>query len=144
MSLYRLFSGKDGFVKVDDQIMAKVTNCSIDAEVSPLDTTGVGDLDGTVIPDVRRKQGSMTLHYWRPTVDTPAGTREPSTFVEALFGTSDPVDSCYVDLELSLGADQTFKQRVLITRVGIGTSVNETCKLPVSFVSDGPTTELVA
>jgi len=144
MSQHRLFSGKDGYIKINGQILAKVTNCSIDAEVSPLDTTGVGDLDGTVLPDIRRKQGSMTVHYWRPTGTTPPDSREPSFFVQALFGTADPVDTCYCDLELSMGVDQKLRQRILITRVGIGTSVNETCKLPVSFVSDGPTLELVA
>lgn len=134
----KAYTGRDGRLLLGSDVLVKVTNWSLQADLELLETTSMADNVRTFTPGIQSFAGSASLLYYKDD----DGTNDASTLLRKLVktGTSGVTTSDAVTLTLRLvdgatNGDVTFT--AYLTSVSIGAAVGEVVSAQVSFQATG-------
>lgn len=124
-----ILNGTHGELRWNGTKIAKVTNASLNINRDTLDTTGIGDLDATYTYGRRTTSGSATILYKTDDLAT-------QQLMNRLL--SDQETSESLTMILRTGQSQgTISGSVLLSSIGVATSVGDNTTVSVSFVISG-------
>ena len=145
------YSGTQGKMFIDGVRAAKVRSWSFSSNLGLLDTTTLGDTDGTVTPGTRTNTGSCTLLYYAD-ADGSGGSNSASTLINKLLkagieGVAPEADEVVLRLEIDDGRVITgprhVQAKVYLTTVSMTCAVGEIFSADVSFQVNGAFSEVV-
>ena len=134
----KIYTGRDGALRINNTALAKVSSFSFQAELETLETTTLGDSIRSYTPGIAGYSGSASLMYYKDGSDT-FNTTE---FLKALVktGTAGVGSSDTVELALRwIDGDDTneIKLDAYITSAQMGAATAEITRAEVSFVGTG-------
>lgn len=134
----KVYTGRDGALRLSDSTLVKVTSWSLQADVELLETTTLGDNQRSFSPGVQGFSGSATLIYYKDD----DGTNDAGTLLRRLIktGTAGVTSADLATLTLRLADGSTFSDVRLsayINSATIGASVGEIVTAQISFQATG-------
>lgn len=144
------YSGTQGKMFIDGARAAKVRNWSFSSSLGLLDTTTLGDTDGTVTPGIRTNTGSCTLLYYSQS-DGSGGGNSASDLINKLLkagteGVALEADEVVLRLEIDDGGvlpgPRHVQGNVYLTSVSMTCAVGEVFSADVAFQVNGAFSEV--
>lgn len=145
------YSGTQGKMFIDGAKAAKVKSWSFSSNLGLLDTTTLGDTDGTVTPGTRTNTGNCTILYYADS-DGSGGSNSASDLINKLLkagtgGVAAEADEVVMRLEIDDGGVLTgprhVQANVYLTSVSMTCAVGEIFSADVSFQVNGAFSEVV-
>lgn len=124
------YSGKDGSLTYDGNVVTKVSNWSISATVDTLETTGLADNDRSYVPGLRTMSGSATVFYY---------DSAPVSLLERVVKTAVVSESDILVIKLSWGA-KLIQGACIITSAELNCAVGEVMQASIQFQFTGAPT----
>jgi hypothetical protein len=127
----KYFTGTDGAFFVDGTQTAKISGWSLNAQVSTLETTTLGDYAREYVAGIQSYSGTATLYYY---VDV-NNNLDGKDLLEEVIRTTAPDRTPQHSLTLRLQElpVRQVKLKVVITSANITTSVGELVTAEISF-----------
>jgi len=130
-------TGSDGSLRLNNTVVAKVTEWSVSGSVDALRTTTLGQKNESYTPGNTDADGSATVLYYLD-----GTTSAPQNLVNKVIKTGNTPAST-VNLSLRFGS-KNIAFDCIITQVNIGCRTGDVMEARISFkVTDGFTTALV-
>ena len=149
------FSGSTGELRLidgtTDKKVGKVRDWQFSSSVNMLQTTTLGDTDGTVTPGVRTQTGSFTLYYYDETDDS--SNAYASTIIKKLLkpatkysddpGVAAENEKFTLKLKVNAGTSGKWvKAEVYLNSVSMSMAVGEVLAAQCQFTVDGAFVEV--
>lgn len=134
----KFYTGKDGFLSVNDAEQLKVTTWSLQAEVDMLETTTLADNDRNYVPGVRSFSGSATLLYYQDD----NGRNDGATLIKTV-ATTGTQSTTPIALTLRLRDGDNYKDiklNAFVNSASYGANVGEVVNAQISFRGTGALT----
>lgn len=134
----KVYTGKDGILRVGDVDQLKVTTWSLQAEVDMLETTTLADDDRSYVPGVRSFSGSATLLYYQDS----ASRNDAATLIKTV-ATTGTQSTTPIALTLRLRDGSSFKDiklNAFVSSANYGANVGEVVNAQISFRGTGALT----
>ncbi|NBS69765.1 hypothetical protein EBT31_12770 [bacterium] len=134
----KAYTGRDGQLLLGGTTLVKVTNWSIQAEVSMLETTSLGDAQRSFTPGIQAFSGTATLLYYK----ADNGSIDASSLLQKVIRTGTTgvaaTDTVTLTLRLADGTDlNDITLTAYITGATIGAAVGEIVSAQISFQATG-------
>lgn len=130
------FTGTNGAFLVDGIQTAKITNWSLSANVSTLETTTLGDYAREYIAGIQSFRGSATLFYY---LDA-NGNLDGKDLIEEVIRTTAPDSSPQhsVTLRVQETPARQVKLKIIVTSAQVTMAVGEICTVAIEFTGCEP------
>ena len=134
----KIYSGRDGELRVGSNAIAKVVSFSIQANLETLETTTLGENLRTYTPGVVGYAGAATLLYYKED----DGTHNTASFLSKLYrtGSNGVSSSDTVDLQFvwNDGSDiNKIRLDAYITSASMGAATADIVRAEISFQGTG-------
>lgn len=136
----KIYTGKDGILRVGDTDQVKVTNWSLQAEMDVLETTALGDDDRSYVPGLRSYSGTASLLYYQDD----ASRNDAATMIKHVISTGAPSTTpVAITFRLRDGINyKDVKINAFVTSVTHAVTVGEIVTAQISFRGTGAVTTL--
>lgn len=139
------YSGRAGSLLVDDVAVAKVRDWSLEASVSLLDATTLGDIATVHHPSTKSATGSATLLYYRLDSSENAAYKEFTALLNKILKQGRASRQDIVQLKLRVGSgsadasttDDTIRVNAFITNASLSVTNAELTSVAIQFTVDG-------
>jgi hypothetical protein len=134
----KIYTGRDGYLRVNNNPVAKVASFSVQASLETLETTTLGEHLRSYVPGVTSYAGSASLLYYKED----DGDRNITSLINKLVKTGSGGVSASDTVELTFrwqdGSDNNeIKLNAYITSASIGAATGEIVRAEVSFQGTG-------
>jgi hypothetical protein len=134
----KVFTGRDGTLRVGTADVAKVVNFSVQANLETLETTTLNENLRTYVPGVVGYTGSATLLYYKED----DGTFNTTALLSKIYktGTSGISSSDTVELKFRIDDGGTNKQITMnayVTSASFGAATGEIVRAEIAFQGTG-------
>ncbi len=137
----KAYTGRDGQLLLGSDVLVKVTNWSLQADLELLDTTSLGESVRSFTPGIQNFTGSASVLYYKDT----DGTNDAGTLLRKLVRTGTAgvttADATTLTLRLLDGnSSNDVTLTAYITSASFGASVGEVISAQISFQATGALT----
>jgi hypothetical protein len=135
----KTFTGRDGRLLLNDDVLAKVQSWSLSAEVEMLDTTTLGDDARTYVPGVKSCTGSCSLLYY----EDDDGANDAAVLLRNIIRTGGVPENSNISLVLRFfdgTNNEDIRVNCFINSAQIGAAVGEVSTAQISFTGSGDLT----
>ncbi len=137
----KAYTGRDGQLLLGSDVLVKVTNWSLQADLELLDTTSLGESVRSFTPGIQNFTGSASVLYYKDT----DGTNDAGTLLRKLVRTGTAgvttADATTLTLRLLDGnSSNDVTLTAYITSASFGASVGEVISARISFQATGALT----
>jgi hypothetical protein len=135
----KTFTGRDGRLLLNDDVLAKVQNWSLSAEVEMLETTTLGDDARTYVPGVKSCTGSCSLLYY----EDDDGANDAALLLRNIIRTGGVPENSNISLVLRFfdGVNnEDIRVNCFINSAQLGAAVGEVSTAQISFTGSGDLT----
>ena len=139
----RAYSGRDGQLLLGGDVLAKVTNWSLTADLELLETTTLGDAHRNYAPGIQSFNGSANILYYSKDDNTnDAGVILRKLINTTATGVAD-ADTSELTLRIRNGnTNNDVRLTVYITNATFGASVGEIVNASINFQAVGAPSEV--
>ena len=137
----KVYSGRDGVMRVGNSTLAKVVSFSVQSNLETLETTALNENLRTYTPGVSGYSGSATLLYYKDA----AGNVNTTNLLNKLYktgsdgvGSSDTVQLTFRWVDETVNNDITLT--AYITSASIGAATGDIVRAEISFQGTGALT----
>jgi len=137
----KVYTGRDGQLLLGSDVLVKVTNWSLQADLELLETTSLGEAHRTYTPGIKGFSGSATLIYYKED----DGTIDASNLLTKLVNTNSngatTADLASITLRLADNTDlNDITLNAYINNATFGASVGDIVTAQISFQATGALT----
>lgn len=137
----KIYTGRDGYLRVNNANIAKVASFSVQASLETLETTTLNEHIRSYVPGVTSYTGSASLLYYKED----DGDRNTTSLINKLVKTGSDGVSASDTVELTFrwkdaGDNNEIKLNAYITSASIGAATGEIVRAEVSFQGTGALT----
>jgi hypothetical protein len=134
----KAYTGRDGQLLLDSDLLVKVTSWQLQAELELLETTSLGEAVRSFTPGIQAFSGSASLIYYK----ADDGSIDASDLLRKLVKTGTAgvttADAVTLTLRLADGSDlNDVRLTAYITSASIGATVGEIVSAQISFQATG-------
>lgn len=132
----KTFTGRDGRLLLNDDVLAKVQNWSLTAEVEMLETTTLGDDARTYVPGVKSCTGSCSLLYY----EDDDGANDAAVLLRSIVRTGGIPENGNLSLVLRFfdgTNNEDIRVNCYISNAQLGAAVGEVSTAQISFTASG-------
>jgi hypothetical protein len=134
----KAYTGRDGQLLLDSDLLVKVTSWQLQAELELLETTSLGEAVRSFTPGIQAFSGSASLIYYK----ADDGSIDASDLLRKLVKTGTAgvttADAVTLTLRLVDGSDlNDVRLTAYITSASIGATVGEIVSAQISFQATG-------
>lgn len=126
------YTGRNGKLRLANNVVSKVRDWTLDTSVTMLDTTTLGDTASSFTPGLSSATGTATVMYFN------GETTDVTNLLEKITKTGAVTDADEVKLTFEVGTGQAFVADAFINSVSITSSTDELTTASFNFTINGP------
>jgi hypothetical protein len=130
------YTGRNGSLRLSNNVVSKVRDWTLDTSVTMLDTTTLGETASSFTPGLSSATGSATLMYFN------GETTDVTDLLQRITKTGAITDNDEVTLTFEVAPGQAFVADAFINSVSITSSTDELTTASFNFTVNGPLTSV--